>query len=325
MVFSGTNIVAPDNESLLNWGANFRPLTLDGQWWRLLTCCFLHIGIIHLLMNMYALFYVGFLLEPLLGRTRFLSAYLLAGVMASVGSLWYHDFIISAGASGAIFGLYGTFLALLTTKLVDKSFQKTFLTSIIIFVFYNLIYGLKEGIDNAAHIGGLISGAVIGYAFVPSLKKWTERGLKGITVAVLSVAVVCLAAFAYQNIPNNIAKYDESIKEFQILETKALSYLNVFNIDGYDIDNESALKLIKKAVSTWEEAYNLIDELDKMDLPEQLYHQNSTLKEYCELRIKWNETLYKTIDEEDTDKYKDEMNAYMEQIEHLLNADFTQE
>jgi rhomboid protease GluP len=57
MVISGVNIMLPDNESLLNWGANFRPMTLGGQGWRLLTNCFLHIGIFHLLMNMYALLY----------------------------------------------------------------------------------------------------------------------------------------------------------------------------------------------------------------------------------------------------------------------------
>ena len=79
MAINGVNIMLPDNGSLLNWGANFRPMTLDGQWWRLLTNCFLHIGIFHLLMNMYALLYIGVLLEPLLGRTRFLSAYLLTG------------------------------------------------------------------------------------------------------------------------------------------------------------------------------------------------------------------------------------------------------
>ncbi len=72
MVISGVNIFVPESEQLLNWGANFRPITLDGQWWRLFTCCFLHIGVFHLLMNMYALVSIGILLEPLLGKTRYL-------------------------------------------------------------------------------------------------------------------------------------------------------------------------------------------------------------------------------------------------------------
>lgn len=97
MAISGVNIILPDNESLVNWGANFRPMTLEGEWWRLITNCFLHIGIFHLLMNMYALLYIGILLEPHLGRTRFISAYLLTGITASLASLWWNDLTISAG------------------------------------------------------------------------------------------------------------------------------------------------------------------------------------------------------------------------------------
>ena len=122
-------------------------------------------------MNMYALLYIGVLLEPILGRSRFISAYLLTGLTASITSLWWHDLTISAGASGAIFGMYGVFLAMLTTNVIEEAKRKALLTSIAIFVGYNLIYGLKGGIDNAAHIGGLLGGLVIGYASILSLKK----------------------------------------------------------------------------------------------------------------------------------------------------------
>src|SRR5690606_29451613 len=76
MTVSGVHFLEPNNESLLNWGANYKPFTLDGQWWRLLSSCFIHIGVFHLAMNMYALIYIGLLLEPHLGKTRFLMAYL---------------------------------------------------------------------------------------------------------------------------------------------------------------------------------------------------------------------------------------------------------
>ncbi len=171
MGLSGVNLITPDQQSLLHWGANFRPLTTDGQWWRLLSCCFLHIGVVHLLLNMYALLFIGYLLEHQLGSLRFLFAYLLTGIVASLTSLWWHNLVISAGASGAIFGMYGVFLALLTTNLIEKSERKTLLISIGIFVVYNLLNGLNGAVDNAAHIGGLLSGWAIGYAFVPGLKK----------------------------------------------------------------------------------------------------------------------------------------------------------
>ena len=102
MVISGVDFMEPDTKSLILWGANFKPVTLQGEWWRLLTNIFLHIGILHLLLNMYALLYIGVLLEPYLGKLRFTAAYLLTGIVASTTSLWWHDFTVSAGASGAI-------------------------------------------------------------------------------------------------------------------------------------------------------------------------------------------------------------------------------
>jgi rhomboid protease GluP len=190
MVIGGVNMMEPDNESLLNWGANFRPMTLDGEWWRLITNCFLHIGIFHLLMNMYALFFIGVLLEPHLGKSRFISAYFLTGITASIASLWWHDLTISAGASGAIFGMYGVFLAMLTTDLIEKTARRALLASIAVFVGYNLIYGLKGGIDNAAHIGGLLGGLVIGYALIPSLRKPEETKLKFQTIGLISILIL---------------------------------------------------------------------------------------------------------------------------------------
>ncbi|WP_315814125.1 rhomboid family intramembrane serine protease [Paraflavitalea speifideaquila] len=120
MAIDGAHILQPDSEVLIKWGANFRPMTLDGQWWRLITCCFVHIGIFHLALNMYALTYIGVALEPFLGPARLLTAYLLTGIASSTTSLWWHDLSVSAGASGAIFGLYGVFFAMLTTSLIEK-------------------------------------------------------------------------------------------------------------------------------------------------------------------------------------------------------------
>ena len=110
MVGTGISGLHPTSENLLKWGANFKAVTLEGEWWRIITNCFLHIGFVHLIFNMYALLYIGILLEPILGKTRFATAYLLTGIMASMNSLYWHDLVVSAGASGAIFGMYGVFL-----------------------------------------------------------------------------------------------------------------------------------------------------------------------------------------------------------------------
>jgi rhomboid protease GluP len=311
MAIRGVNIMQPDNVSLLNWGANFRPMTLEGEWWRLLTNCFLHIGIFHLLMNLYALLYIGVLLEPHLGKTRFISAYLLTGIAASIASLWWHDLTISAGASGAIFGMYGVFLAMLTTNLIEKEARKALLTSIVIFVGYNLIYGLKGGIDNAAHVGGLIGGLVIGYALIPSLKRPDESNLKFGTIGLLSILILLSSFFVYKKIPNDIGKYDAKIKEFVSMESMALE---VYSLPE-NTPNEKILYGLKdRGIYYWNENIKLIDSFKDMDLPLEIRTRNKILKEYCELRIKSYELLCKAISE-DTDQYKSQIEDYNHKIE----------
>jgi rhomboid protease GluP len=174
MTIMGLGFISFKGQDLLNWGANFKPLTTDGQWWRLLTSTFLHGGLMHLLANMYGLLFVGIFLEPLLGKSKYALAYLTTGILASVASIWWYDATVSVGASGAIFGLYGVFLALLLTKIFPPDFAKSFLISTAIFVGFNLLMGLTGGIDNAAHIGGLLSGFVIGLILYPTLKRQTE-------------------------------------------------------------------------------------------------------------------------------------------------------
>lgn len=315
MVLSGVNVMQPDNESLLNWGANFRPMTLEGEWWRLITNCFIHIGIFHLLMNMYALLYIGILLEPHLGKTRFIAAYLLSGITASIVSLWWHDLTISAGASGAIFGMYGVFLAMLTTNLIEKTARKALLTSIAVFVGYNLIYGLKGGIDNAAHIGGLLGGIIIGYAFIPGLKKPDEKKLKFGTIGLLSILILVSSFVVYQKLPNDIGKYDAKIKEFVAMEAIALE---VYNLPP-DTPNSKILYGLKdRGIYYWKENIKLIESFKDLDLPAEIRAKNKLLKEYCELRIKSYELLYKAVSE-DTDKYLMQIEAYNRQIEAKIN------
>lgn len=204
MVLNGADFMSPSGEILLQWGANFRPYTIANQWWRLLTACFLHIGILHLFMNMYALLYIGILLEPFLGKTRFLTAYLLSGLTGSLLSLWWHDATISAGASGAIFGMEGVFLALLTTDLINKEARKDLLSSTVSFIGFNLAFGLMGMIDNAGHIGGLLGGIAVGYAYVPVLKNPQNSILKYATVGISILVIVVIAILVYQNIPNSI-------------------------------------------------------------------------------------------------------------------------
>ncbi|MGQ7945150.1 rhomboid family intramembrane serine protease [Flavobacterium sp. WC2509] len=176
MVFSGLGFVSFKGNDLLEWGANFKPLVANGQYWRLLTSTFLHGGIMHLVSNMVGLYIVGLFLEPILGKTKYLISYLLTGIIASLASIWWHEATVSIGASGAIFGLYGFFIASLLLKVFPPQLSKGFLSFSLIFVGYNLIMGLMGGIDNAAHIGGLLSGFIMGCIMSSQLREQIELG-----------------------------------------------------------------------------------------------------------------------------------------------------
>jgi rhomboid protease GluP len=162
MVFSGIHIISPNGMELLQWGANRRFETIGGEWWRLLTSMFLHGGIMHLFLNISGLVIAAIFVEPLLGRKNYFILYILSGLCGSLASIWWYPNTISVGASGAIFGLYGAILGLLLTNAFPEGGKKGILMMIGIYVGINLLWGLTGGIDNAAHIGGLLSGALIG-------------------------------------------------------------------------------------------------------------------------------------------------------------------
>lgn len=319
MVISGVSAMSPDSESLLLWGANFKPVTLEGEWWRLITNFFLHIGIFHLFMNMYALLYIGVLLEPHLGKFRFISVYLLTGIFASVTSLWWHDFTISAGASGAIFGMYGVFLSLLTTNFIAKSERKSLLISISFFVGYNLLFGLKAGVDNAAHLGGLISGVIIGYAFIPTLKKSNDVKLEYSTIGLLAVFICSVTFVVLKKMPNDIGIYQTKIAEFTTCSSKALEAYSLPS----NIPKDSLLVAIQdRGIFYWEKNIKLIDSFEELDLPLEIRTRNRLLKEYCELNMCSYQLWYKQISE-NTDQYRFEIEEYNKQIiekMHLLRG-----
>ncbi len=315
MVLSGVNFMEPDNESLLAWGANFRPSTMDNEIWRLFTCSFLHIGILHLLMNCYALLYIGVLVEPYLGRLRFTVAYILTGLVASVTSLWWHDYIISAGASGAIFGMYGVFLALLLTNYIKKEQRMPLLTSVGIFVLYNLFSGMEDGIDNAAHVGGLVSGLLIGFAMIPGIRN-TESAVPGRrTLAMVCALVLGFVCIVYTNIPNDISRYEKMIKTWSKNEETAL---NLYNLPD-TTPNDIFLDEINYGISKWNENISLLKTMQKLDISEELKSRNRKLLRYCELRLA-NYILFKKTFEtgvQDT-IYNDEIQKKDREIEIVL-------
>lgn len=164
MMASGGSWDGPSLLHAVRWGADFGPLTISGEWWRPLTSTFVHFGLFHIAMNMWCLWAIGRSLEVLLGRKAFAIAYLLCGIAASLTSLAWDPIRVSAGASGAVFGVTGVFITHLALKKsrVDPVQLRAQLKSLAVFVGYNLLLGIRSGVDNSAHVGGLVAGLILG-------------------------------------------------------------------------------------------------------------------------------------------------------------------
>jgi rhomboid protease GluP len=157
----------------LAWGASFGPATKDGEWWRLGSAMFLHFGVLHLGMNMWALWDGGQLVERMYGHVRFAVLYLASGLAGNLVSLIAQgDRAISGGASGAVFGVYGALLVFLWRERghLQRSEFRWMFWGAVAFSVVSIAFGfLVPGIDNAAHIGGFLSVILLGKALVRPL------------------------------------------------------------------------------------------------------------------------------------------------------------
>ena len=167
-VWHGAGLWHSNNSVQLAWGANFGPATKDGEWWRLGSALFLHFGLFHLGMNMLSLWDGGRLVERMFGSGRFLLIYFSSGLAGNLLSLIVQgDRAISGGASGAIFGVYGALMSYLWLErhgLHPAEFKRLFWGAAILSAI-TIVLGFQiTGIDNGAHIGGLLGGILTGLA-----------------------------------------------------------------------------------------------------------------------------------------------------------------
>ena len=195
MALSAGHLLRFSGDQVLRWGANYGPMTMNGQLWRLITAMFVHIGLAHLLINMWCLFELGALTEHIYGRWSMLLLYGLTGVAGGLASLARNPTIVSAGASGAVFGLAGVLITSLTFgKLAAPRRELVVaIASLLAFAAYNLSYGfLKGGIDNGAHVGGLVSGLLLGIAVSHHApQKWPRQAaIYGLSLLLLIAAYI---------------------------------------------------------------------------------------------------------------------------------------
>ena len=204
-VFFGLNLVvfilmalaggSTDERTLFAFGVKVNSAIAQGQWWRFVTPIFIHIGMLHLLFNSYALWIVGPQVEKLYGGSRFVILYVLTGVAGVAGSYFYHPDNVSAGASGAIFGLFGVLLTfgIRYRNVVPPHFKRAVGTGVLPIIVINLFIGFTiPQIDNSAHIAGLLAGAALAW-LVPYQRPGEETPavFQGFQVVLLLIVAVC--------------------------------------------------------------------------------------------------------------------------------------
>ncbi|NLN40502.1 MAG: rhomboid family intramembrane serine protease [Clostridiales bacterium] len=241
MNFTGLIMGWNQNVQLLFFGAKVNEFVAQGQYWRLFTAMFLHIGILHLFFNSYALFIYGPIVEKLFGKIKFIILYIVSGLM---GSLFSYLFSAnpSAGASGAIFGLMGS---LLYFRREERGlFQRVFGPGLLMIIFINLVYGfIQPGIDNWGHIGGLLGGFIVANGLGLYKQRNRQYGKK------MLIWLLIILVFAL-GLPLGKAKYSKDIYLSQAYSAakkgdidSAKSYIE--NLSNRDRKDPEAQKIIE--------------------------------------------------------------------------------
>ena len=286
LALAGMHVLSPAGEDLVNAGANFGPYTLTGEPWRLFTSMFLHIGIIHLLVNMYALVSVGGSLETLVGRKQFITAYVLCGLAGSLASLWWDQQRISAGASGAIFGMFGMFMTMvLLERRMTWAEKKGMVYNMLGVIALNLVFGLQGGIDNAAHTGGLVLGIAYGAVLMlRSGRYFTQHYNLGGSIATVAVMLVVFVGL-YLQIPTENARYLTMLDRFGERETTAMGVMKEMELDASLISGGKYLPGLEQGIALWDESIKELITLQELpELGGQQAKEVEILLNYTQLR-----------------------------------------
>lgn len=248
MIFSGVSIAQPKIEDLITWGANYGPLTLNGESWRLISSTFVHAGILHIGLNMWVLHAIGGFVERLVGPFTFFALYIVSALAGSAASILSQPLVVAVGASGAIFGIFGVFTAIIIfkSKEIDKDVLAPFRKSAIFFIVINTIFSFSvPNIDVAAHFGGLFGGFIATLLIVKFINLKTPRP-KWTALAVLPLAGVFFLLSFLASDP--AGQWDQNIKTLHDIHQKLVQEQKTMKTETESI--EALRKYIPKIEKT---------------------------------------------------------------------------
>ena len=256
---------------------------------------------------MWALYDIGFFLERMIGSWRFAFAYIIAGLAGSLNSIVWHYATPSAGASGAIFGMFGLFLALLTTNILEKGFRNAMLKSILPMILFNLLIGTSAMIDNAGHIGGLVAGLICGYLFAWHYKNPRSRIINLISFVLPAVLVIASAFIIYKKLPDPYLGYEKIMEKVSGMEKEALA---IEAQPDYPNHSDDAVKL-------WDKSIVEIKKAQQLKLNKETEARNEHLVFYLQKRRQESVLLKKPVENEGAIR---QVNQSVDSILKILNG-----
>jgi membrane associated rhomboid family serine protease len=248
MLANGVSLTDPDVDSLIAFGANRGTLVIFGnQWWRAFSSMFVHIGLLHLVVNMYSLWRVGGFVERMLGGPLYALVYLLAGLGGSFGSVLWNPNNVSAGASGAIVGMFGFVMgyAIQARHLLPPEAAKNLWDGILATLAINVFLAFSVPyLDNAAHAGGLLTGILAGFVGTASAIERQGRGASLGSQVIVIAAVIALGVLAKVRTENN-----PQVKTAEALQ-QAETAFRAHDLDKVEALTTEVLKKTKNPVAS---------------------------------------------------------------------------
>jgi rhomboid protease GluP len=279
MLWGGAGFWHSPNTVQLTWGANFAPATADGEWWRLGSAIFLHFGALHLGMNMLALWDGGKLVERMFGPVRFLGIYIVSGIAGNLLSLVIQgNEAVSGGASGAIFGIYGSLLVYVwytRHHMQQGEFRWLFWGALAFSALIIVLGSIIPGIDNSAHIGGFLTGIVSAVWCLPAseshhpyLQKW--RFFSGLSwLVAIAILLTHLPEPKYRW--HEEVAIREQVQKFNVIDQQANRKWNQIILEereGSSSFDALATKIDEEVANTYEESFEKLSALpDDPNLP----------------------------------------------------------
>jgi rhomboid protease GluP len=318
MAIRGINLIEPSAADIINFGGNVKFNVTGGQWWRLITNIFVHIGILPLLVNLFGLYFMGLMVESILGKLKFLIAYLTTGVLASLISIVWVSEGVGAGATGAIFGMYGVFIAFVTTPYVNKKFSPLWLFGAIAYAAFNIVIGFKGGNDNPSMIGGFIAGLGTGYLFYffHFKRELARAGGTRISIEVLLLTTLIVYFYLRVHGRNDSLRFEREVMKLNQIEVKAMVQMQ--HLQSAQSNNEAVSVIRDSALPQWKHFQEEITKTGAYSLSSEYRKKRKLLNEYAGLRVRQTELMYKSI-AEGTDKYNGEIDEVSDRIEKIID------